>query len=34
MNTNKSTAGIDPKVKLSLLMNENIFLNQINTFAN
>jgi hypothetical protein len=29
MNTNKLTAGIDPKVKLSLLMNENIFLNQI-----
>ena len=29
MNTNKSTAGIDPTVKLSLLMNENIFLNQI-----
>ena len=29
MNTNKSITGIDPKVRLSLLMNENIFLNQI-----
>jgi hypothetical protein len=29
MNTNKSTTCIDSKAKISLLMNENIFLNQI-----
>jgi hypothetical protein len=29
MNTNKLTAGIDSKAKISLLMNVNIFLNQI-----